>query len=111
MTALILLLILVAILAILLFVVNLDKSRIAAHLQSKGFKFTGAQWRIFGHGWLGESSGEGGNRIYRVSYLDVFGNAWEVWAKTRMFSGVYLSLEEMVLPAKKVVSHLAQSKR
>lgn len=96
MTALILLLIPAAIFVFWL-VIKLDKVRISAYLESKKFQYVDAKWRIFGHGWLGESS-EGGNRIYRIRYLDPAGNTWEAWAKTKMFSGVYFSLEEIVLP-------------
>jgi hypothetical protein len=84
------------IIAVWIICINLDKARVRTYLGNNGHSVTTVTWRLFGHGWLSESSKEGGgNRIYEVEYRDVYGNIHHVWAKTAMLSGVFLSKDRI----------------
>jgi len=81
-------------------IINLDKARVRAYLENSGHSVVSLSWKLFGHGWLFESSREGGgNRIYEVKYRDVYGNIHHVWAKTAMLSGVFLSKDRITTRA------------
>lgn len=78
-------------------IIRLDKSRVRKHLQSTGCTPVYVHWKLFGHGWLSEISKDGGgNRIYEVEYLDIYGNTHHVWVKTAMLSGVFLSKDRII---------------
>lgn len=82
------------------FIWALDRSRIKKYFSRRGEAVQSITWRIFGRGWLSESGKEGGgNRIYEVEYLDVYGNLKHVWCKTAMLSGVFLSDEKIIAHA------------
>ena len=76
--------------------IHLDKDRVRKYIEHDGRQVLNIYWRLFGHGWLSESSKEGGgNRIYEVEYKDVYGNIHRVWCKTAMLSGVFLSKDKI----------------
>jgi hypothetical protein len=80
--------------------ITLDKARVRKYLEKIGHSAVTVRWRLFGHGWLSESSKEGGgNRIYEVEYRNVYGNTHHVWAKTAMLSGVFLSKDRITAHA------------
>jgi hypothetical protein len=80
--------------------INLDKDRVRKNIEANGHSVLTVHWKLFGHGWLSESSkGGGGNRIYEVEYRDVYRNTHRVWAKTAMLSGVFLSEDRIVVHA------------
>lgn len=79
---------------------SLDKSRIKNHLSKRGDVAVDITWKIFGKGWFAEAGKDGwGNRIYRIDYEDVYGNIKQAWCKTAMFSGVYISDENIIRTA------------
>lgn len=81
-------------------VIALDKARVRNYLVNNGHTPVAVGWRLFGHGWLSEASKEGGgNRIYKVEYLDIYGNTHQAWAKTAMLSGVFLSQDQITAHA------------
>lgn len=78
-------------------ILNLDKSRITKYLTKRGDSVVDITWKIFGKGWLSEAGKEsGGNRIYRLTFKDRYGNQQQAWCKTAMLSGVYITDEEIV---------------
>lgn len=80
--------------------IDLDKNRITKYLTSRGDSVTDITWEIFGKGWISERGKEGGgNRIYRLTYSDSYGNLKQAWCKTAMLSGVYITDEDIVKPA------------
>lgn len=80
--------------------IYLDKERVREYIEDNGHSVLSIHWTLFGHGWLSESSKEGGgNRIYEVEYRDVYGNTHHVWCKTAMLSGVFLSNDRIVSQA------------
>ena len=78
--------------AVRLFVGALDKERIRSELARRSATLLHCRWSPFGRGWFGEK----GERIYRVSYRDRYGNRHRAFAKTSLFSGVYFSDDEVV---------------
>ncbi len=79
---------------------NFDKNRVRKCIEANGHSVLSMRWRLFGHGWMSESSKDGGgNRIYEIKYRDVYGNTHHVWAKTAMFSGVFLSKDRITVHA------------
>lgn len=82
------------------FIISLDKARVRKYLENNGHTAITVRWKLFGHGWLSEASKEGGgNRIYEVEYRDIYGNTHQVWAKTAMLSGVFLSKDRITAHA------------
>jgi hypothetical protein len=75
---------------------GLDHQRISDYIQSRGGKVVSCHWSPFGLGWFGEKN----DRIYEVTYLDGDGNQHQASCKTSFFSGVYLSEDTVVSPAK-----------
>jgi hypothetical protein len=58
-------------------------------------------WKLFGKGWVSESGKEGGgNRIYKLTYKDTYGNLKQAWSKTAMLSGVFITDENIIKQAK-----------
>ncbi len=73
-------------------IIQMDKERVTQSLSEQGGKVIRITWRIFGHGWMSEASKNGGgNRIYEVEYTNMYGERRHVWAKTALWSGVYLA--------------------
>jgi len=76
---------------------RLDNKRIRSYFTGQGNQIISITWRIFGKGWISESSKEGGgNRIYEVEYKDKYGNIRHVWCKTAALAGVFLSDEKII---------------
>ena len=82
-------------------IINLDKNRISKYLLNRGDSVVDIAWKIFGKGWISESGKEGGgNRIYKLTFTDTYGNRKQAWCKTAMLSGVFITDENIVEPAK-----------
>lgn len=64
-----------------------NSDRIKNYIEDRGGEVLLDDWQPFGKGWFGES----GESIYKIKYRDVDGNIHECWAKTSLFTGVYLS--------------------
>jgi hypothetical protein len=75
---------------------GLDHDRVRQYVEERGGKLISADWAPFGPGWFGEKS----DRIYQVHYVDVDGNKHEAYAKTSMWTGVYLTEDRIVEYAK-----------
>lgn len=75
---------------------GLDHGRVRQYVEERGGKFISAAWAPFGPGWFGEKS----DRIYQVRYFDHAGNEHEAYAKTSMWTGVYLTEDRIVEYAK-----------
>ena len=75
---------------------NLDQDRVRQYVEERGGKLISADWAPFGPGWFGEKN----DRIYQVRYLDHDGNEHEAYAKTSMWTGVYLTEDRIVRYAK-----------
>jgi hypothetical protein len=71
---------------------GLDHDRVKQYVEERGGKLISADWAPFGPGWFGEKS----DRIYQVRYRDVDGNEHEAYAKTSMWTGVYLTEDRIV---------------
>lgn len=75
---------------------GMDQDRVKQYVEERGGKFLSAEWSPFGPGWFGEKN----DRIYQVRYLDHDGNEHEAYAKTSMWTGVYLTEDRIVHYAK-----------
>jgi hypothetical protein len=71
---------------------NLDHERVKSYVEQRGGRFISAEWAPFGPGWFGEKN----DRIYQVRYYDLDGNEHEAYAKTSMWTGVYLTEDRIV---------------
>src|SRR5436190_22999154 len=71
---------------------GLDQDRVRQYVEERGGKLITAEWAPFGPGWFGEKS----DRIYEVRYLDVDRNEHLAYAKTSMWTGVYLTEDRIV---------------
>jgi hypothetical protein len=71
---------------------GLDHDRVRQYVEERGGKLLTAEWAPFGPGWFGEKS----DRIYEVRYFDVDGNEHQAYAKTSMWTGVYLTEDRIV---------------
>jgi hypothetical protein len=80
---------------------GLDQDRVRQYVEQRGGKLLTAEWSPFGPGWFGEKS----DRIYQVRYLDVDGNEHEAYAKTSMWTGVYLTEDRIVKYGKAPADH------
>lgn len=63
----------------------IDKDRIEAAAQQKGWRNVEVKWAPFAPGWFFEK----GERHYRVTYLDEQGVSQRVYCKTSLFTGVF----------------------
>ena len=70
----------------------MDTNRIEEHISDRGGRLTKKTWTPFGPGWFGEKS----DRIYEITYEDKNGNTRHAHVKTSLFSGVYLTNEEVL---------------
>ena len=75
---------------------GLDQDRVSTYIEAQGGEMIDANWAPFGPGWFGEKN----DRIYQVRYLDHDGNEHEAFAKTSMWTGVYLTEDRIVRYAK-----------
>jgi hypothetical protein len=69
-----------------------NRNNVEKYIESKGGELISQEYAPYGKGWLGEDR----NRIFKISYRDKQGNLHESWAKTGVFSGVYLSDDTIV---------------
>lgn len=70
---------------------SLDRERIECYLRQNGWELVDKSWKPFGPGWYGAAA-----RIYEIVYRDEHGNMHEVFVKTSMFGGVYLTNDYIV---------------
>ncbi len=71
---------------------GMDNDRVRQYVEQRGGKLISAEWAPFGPGWFGEKN----DRIYQVRYTDMDGNEHEAFAKTSMWTGVYLTEDRIV---------------
>lgn len=71
-----------------------DEGRIGRYITERGGKLLDCSWAPFGPGWFGENV----SRIYRITYRDTVGNVHEAYARTSLFSAVYLTNDQIVQP-------------
>lgn len=84
-----------------IFVSIFDRKRVAKYFSNRGEVVLDITWKLFGKGWASEAGKEGGgNRIYKVTFTDIYGNKKQAWCKTAMLSGVYMTDEKIIEPAK-----------
>ncbi len=69
-----------------------DTDRIAGYFNQDGKEFISKEWAPFGKGWFGEKS----DRIYLVKYKDRDGHLHQAYCKTSMFSGVYITDDQII---------------
>jgi hypothetical protein len=69
-----------------------NSERIKTYIEDRGGEVLFDDWQPFGKGWFGES----GESIYKIKYRDVDGDIHECWAKTSLFTGVYLSDDRII---------------
>ena len=70
----------------------IDGERVERYLDERGWKLVERRWEPFGPGWTGEKD----SRIYRIAYRDERGRLHRAHVKTAMFSGVYLTEDQVV---------------
>ena len=69
-----------------------DGDRVEAYVRQRGWELVDRSWDPFGPGWFGEKD----SRIYQIVYRDERGDLHRAHVKTSMFSGVYLTNDEVV---------------
>lgn len=77
---------------------SLDGDRVERYLAEQGWELLDKSWDPLGPGWFGEKNA----RIYKIAYRDRDGRIHEAHVKTSMLSGVYLTHDRIVNPAKGV---------
>jgi len=85
-------LVIVAGLAIRVFAGGMDHGRVRQYVGARHGKVLDIRWAPFGPGWFGEES----DRIYEVRFRDRDGNEHLAHCKTSMFTGVYLTRDNIV---------------
>ncbi|MBN1911245.1 MAG: hypothetical protein JW818_15980 [Pirellulales bacterium] len=71
---------------------SIDTGRIESYVQQRGWTLLDKSWDPFGPGWFGEKD----SRIYQIVYRDTQGDIRRAHVKTSMFSGVYLTNDQVV---------------
>jgi hypothetical protein len=71
---------------------SFDNSRVERYIQSIGGELLDCSWAPFGPGWFGEKD----SRIYAIVYRDSAGAVHRAHVKTSVFSGVYLTNDEII---------------
>lgn len=69
----------------------MDGDRIDDYARDRGWDVRRKSWRPFGPGWFGEKNA----RIYEIEYVDREGHRHLAHVKTSMFSGVYITDDEI----------------
>ncbi|MCZ7592352.1 MAG: hypothetical protein M5U15_09460 [Kiritimatiellae bacterium] len=69
-----------------------DAERVEQYVREQGWELMDRSWDPFGPGWFGEED----SRIYKILYRDERGNVHRANVKTAMFSGVYLTNDEII---------------
>lgn len=78
-----------------LFAGSLDSDRIGEYIRGRGWELLDRSWDPLGPGWFGEKNA----RLYKVAYRDQEGHVHVAHVKTSMFSGVYLTNDQIVKTA------------
>lgn len=76
---------------------GMDRNRIQDYFRQRGEQLVELHWAPFGPGWFGE----GNARIYQVRYRDAEGRTHSGHVKTSIWSGVYLTGDQVVCSHKK----------
>lgn len=71
---------------------KIDRHRIRGYLRKRGSELHRARWSPFGPGWFGERNA----RIYKIQYTDSEERLHFAFAKTSLFSGVYLTRDTVI---------------
>jgi len=71
---------------------SFDGERVARYVAEQGWELLDRSWDPFGPGWFGEKDA----RIYQIVYRDCAGYVHRAHVKTSMFSGVYLTNDQIV---------------
>ncbi len=71
---------------------SIDGDRVEEYVSKQGWELLDRSWDPFGPGWFGEKD----SRIYQIVYRDREGNVHRAHVKTSMFSGVYLTNDNIV---------------
>lgn len=71
---------------------TIDTERIESYVRNQGWILLDKSWDPFGPGWFGEKDA----RIYQIVYKDSHGDVHKAHVKTSMFSGVYLTNDQIV---------------
>jgi hypothetical protein len=71
---------------------SFDGERVEQYIRDKGGELIEKSWDPFGPGFLGEED----SRIYQIVYRDKNGRIHRAHVKTSMFSGVYLTNDEII---------------
>lgn len=71
---------------------SMDGDRIESYVRQRGGRILTRQWAPFGKGWFGERN----DRIYEIEYEDRNGDRRRATVKTSMWSGVYLTDDQIV---------------
>lgn len=69
-----------------------DGDRVEAYVRGRGWELVDRSWDPFGPGGFGEKD----SRIYQIVYRDDRGAVHRAHVKTSMFSGVYLTNDEVL---------------
>ena len=69
----------------------MDRERITNYVHKQGWTLKKLHWDPFGPGWYGEKDA----RIYQLVYQDAEGRNHRAHVKTSMWSGVYLTKDEV----------------
>lgn len=69
-----------------------DGDRVEAYVRKRGWELVDRSWDPFGPGWFGEQD----SRIYQIVDRDERGDVHRAHVKTSMYSGVYLTNDEIV---------------
>lgn len=75
---------------------SFDGQRVEDYVRENGWELIDRSWDPFGPGWFGEKD----SRIYQIVYRDRQGNTHRAHVKTSMFSGVYLTNDQIIDAAK-----------
>jgi hypothetical protein len=68
-----------------------DHDRVRQYVEARGGRVIEVRWSPFGPGWFAEKS----DRIYAVRYRDESGDEHHAYCKTGMWTGVYLTRDEI----------------
>ncbi|WP_411827800.1 hypothetical protein [Luteolibacter sp. AS25] len=71
---------------------SIDGDRVEKYIRGMGCELIDKSWAPFGPGWFGEQE----SRIYEIIYRDPQGLTHRAHVKTSMFSGVYLTNDQIV---------------
>lgn len=82
----------ILIVCLIYYVRKSNHNNVKKYIESKGGELISQEYAPYGKGWFGE----GKDAIFKISYRDKEGNLHESWAKTGVFSSVYLSDDTII---------------